>query len=255
MPRVHCVTRSCTKLTMIRGENCMEASVRVMSMMAKTMETTVMMEAAMPARMICATCGSAREGNSTPGVQPRRAGKDSSNAESTAPARSTVGAPGTRHAGCTWPGGTVMAGVMASSQYRISIATGPDALRSRQSLHYYGHHLLESRGAGSARLSRSHRPGIHRGPRQADPLLSPGGCHQQPQLRRGEHGRARVLRFPGHLLLRMGAAALGPVSLAGQALGHLGLRLRLLRPVLLLEPPLGAHRRGVLGVARGASPE
>src|ERR1022692_687711 len=89
-----------------------------------------------------------------------------------APARSTVGAPGTRHAGCTWPGGTVMAGVMASSQYRISIATGPDALRSRQSLHDYGHHLLESRGAGSARLSRSHRPGIHRGPRQADPLLS-----------------------------------------------------------------------------------
>ena len=48
MPRVHWVTRSWTKLTMMRGENCMEASVRVMSMMAKTMETTVMMEAAIP---------------------------------------------------------------------------------------------------------------------------------------------------------------------------------------------------------------
>src|ERR1019366_284851 len=48
---------------------------------------------------------------------------------------------------------------------------------------------------------------------------------------------------------------LGPASLAGQALGHLGVRLRLLRSVLLLEPPLGAYRRAVLGVARGASPE
>ena len=87
MPRVHCVTRSCTKLTMMRGENCMEASVRVMSMMAKTMETTVMMEAAMPPRIICATCGSACEGNGAPRVQPPRAGKDSSNSESSAPAQ------------------------------------------------------------------------------------------------------------------------------------------------------------------------
>ena len=33
---------------MMRGENCMEASVSVISRMAKTMETTVMMEAAIP---------------------------------------------------------------------------------------------------------------------------------------------------------------------------------------------------------------
>src|SRR5580700_9623061 len=87
MPRVHCVTRSCTKLTMMREENCMEASVRVISMMAKTIETTVIMEAAMPARITCATCGSARETNSTPGVQSRRTGKDSSIADSAAPAQ------------------------------------------------------------------------------------------------------------------------------------------------------------------------
>src|ERR1035438_9756187 len=74
-------------------------------------------------------------------------------------------------------------------------------------------------------------------------------------LRRGVDRRARVLRFPGHLLLRMGGAALGPVSVAGQALGHLGVRLRILRSVLLLAAPLGAHRRAILGVARGASPE
>ena len=50
-PSVHCVTRSLEKLTMMRGENCIEASVSVMSRMANTMETTVIMEAAMPARM------------------------------------------------------------------------------------------------------------------------------------------------------------------------------------------------------------
>ena len=41
-PRVHCVTRSFEKLTMMRGENCIDAKVRVISRMAKTMETTVM---------------------------------------------------------------------------------------------------------------------------------------------------------------------------------------------------------------------
>ena len=51
MPSVHCVTRSLAKLTMMRGENCIEASVSVISRIANTMETTVMMEAAMPARM------------------------------------------------------------------------------------------------------------------------------------------------------------------------------------------------------------
>src|ERR1700691_2747993 len=92
MPRVHWVTRSCTKLTMIRGENCMEASVKVISMMANTIDTTVIMEPAMPPRIICATCGSACEGNSAPGVQPPRAGKDSSNSESSAPAQPSASA-------------------------------------------------------------------------------------------------------------------------------------------------------------------
>jgi len=45
------------KLTMMRGENCMEASVSVHQHIAKTIETTVMIEAAMPPRMTCATCG------------------------------------------------------------------------------------------------------------------------------------------------------------------------------------------------------
>ena len=63
IPSVHCVTRSLEKLTMMRGENCMEASVSVISRMANTMDTTVMMEAAMPARMTWATCGSACDGN------------------------------------------------------------------------------------------------------------------------------------------------------------------------------------------------
>ena len=51
----HCVTPSRTKLTMIRGENCIEASVSVISRIAKTIDTTVMREAAIPARMTCAT--------------------------------------------------------------------------------------------------------------------------------------------------------------------------------------------------------
>ena len=92
MPRVHCVTRSWTKLTMMRGENCMEARVRVINRMAKTMETTVMMEAAMPPRMICATCGSACEGNSRPGAQPPTAGIDSSNSDNTAPRQPSTSA-------------------------------------------------------------------------------------------------------------------------------------------------------------------
>src|SRR5450432_993536 len=58
-PSVHCVTWSLAKLTMMRGENCIDASVRVISRIAKTIETTVMMEEAIPPSMICATCGSA----------------------------------------------------------------------------------------------------------------------------------------------------------------------------------------------------
>src|SRR3974377_97299 len=51
MPSVHWVTRSREKLTMMRGENCIDARVRVMSKMAKTIDTTVMIDAAMPPRM------------------------------------------------------------------------------------------------------------------------------------------------------------------------------------------------------------
>ena len=75
MPSVHCVTRSLEKLTMMRGENCMDARVSVISRMANTMDTTVMMEAAIPARMTWATCGSACEGNRTVGTQALAAGE------------------------------------------------------------------------------------------------------------------------------------------------------------------------------------
>src|SRR5208337_3495035 len=51
MPSVHCVTRSREKLTMIRGENCIDASVNVISNIAKTIDTTVMMDVAMSPRM------------------------------------------------------------------------------------------------------------------------------------------------------------------------------------------------------------
>ena len=53
----------------------------------------------------------------------------------------------------------------------------------------------------------------------------------------------------------MGAAASGACAFAGKPLGHVGFRLCLLRSVLLLEPPLWAHRRPLLGIARGASPK
>src|ERR1035441_3154345 len=87
IPRVHCVTRSREKLTMILGENCIDARVRVISRMAKTIDTTVMMEPAMPARMTWATCGSACEGNRVDGTQALKAGYSSSNHDSSAPAQ------------------------------------------------------------------------------------------------------------------------------------------------------------------------
>src|SRR5208282_4541556 len=65
MPSVHCVTRSRTKLTMMRGENCIDARVRVINKMANTIDTTVMMEVAMSPKITCATCGSACEGKTT----------------------------------------------------------------------------------------------------------------------------------------------------------------------------------------------
>src|ERR1022692_2396242 len=69
IPSVHCVTRSLEKLTMMRGENCIDARVSVISRMANTMDTTVMMEAAIPARMTWATWASACVGNRTVGTQ------------------------------------------------------------------------------------------------------------------------------------------------------------------------------------------
>src|ERR1035437_2752182 len=68
MPRVHWVTRSFVKLTIIRGENCIEARVSVINRMAKTIDTTVIMEAAIPPRMTCAIWGSACDGNSAFGT-------------------------------------------------------------------------------------------------------------------------------------------------------------------------------------------
>src|ERR1035441_623336 len=87
MPRVHWVTRSREKLTMMRGENCIDARVSVINRMANTIDTTVMMEPAMPARMTWATCGSECEGNRVEGTQALTAGYSSSNHDSNAPAQ------------------------------------------------------------------------------------------------------------------------------------------------------------------------
>src|ERR1039458_2606432 len=92
IPSVHWVTRSLEKLTMMRGENCMDARVSVISRMANTMDTTVMMEAAMPARMTWATCGSECEGNRTVGTQALAAGNSSSNHDRNAPAQPSASA-------------------------------------------------------------------------------------------------------------------------------------------------------------------
>src|SRR5271170_3333154 len=91
-PSVHCVTRSLEKLTMMRGENCIDASVSVMSRMANTMETTVIMEVAMPARMTWATCGSACDGKRAAGTQSLVAGNCSSSHDSSAPAQPSTSA-------------------------------------------------------------------------------------------------------------------------------------------------------------------
>ena len=69
----------------MRGENCVDASVSVISRMANTIDTTVMIEVAMLARITCATPGSWRDGNSTLGIHAPIAGRDFSSEESTAP--------------------------------------------------------------------------------------------------------------------------------------------------------------------------
>src|SRR6516164_7208103 len=85
-PSVHCVVWALTKLIKMRGENCVDASVRVISMIANTIDTTVMIEVAMLLRIICATPGSSREGKRTFGTQALISGTRSSSHESTAPA-------------------------------------------------------------------------------------------------------------------------------------------------------------------------
>src|ERR1039457_5307683 len=92
IPSVHWVTRSREKLTIMRGENCIDARVSVISRMANTMDTTVIMEAAMPARMTWATCGSACEGNRTVGTHALADGNSSSNHDRHAPAQPSVSA-------------------------------------------------------------------------------------------------------------------------------------------------------------------
>ncbi len=80
------MVRSLTKLIRIRGENCVEASVSVISSIAKTIDTTVMIEVAMLPRIAWATPGSSCEGKRTFGIQALIPGADSSKDESTAPA-------------------------------------------------------------------------------------------------------------------------------------------------------------------------
>ena len=87
MPSVHCVPPSRTKLIRMRGENCIEASVSVISRMAKTIDTTVMIEVAMTLRIVWATCGSSCEGNSVAGIHAAAIGVLSSIDDSTAPHR------------------------------------------------------------------------------------------------------------------------------------------------------------------------
>src|SRR5208283_1310 len=92
IPSVHCVTRSLEKLTMMRGENCIEARVSVIRRMAKTMDTTVMMEAAMPARMTWATCGSEWVGNRVVGTHALAAGYRCSSHDKNAPVHPSASA-------------------------------------------------------------------------------------------------------------------------------------------------------------------
>ena len=91
-PNVHCVVRSLTKPTRMRGENWVEASVRVISRIANTIDTTVMIDVAMLLRMIWATPGSCCDGNRTVGIQRPTSVNDSSMDDSTAPAAPSTSA-------------------------------------------------------------------------------------------------------------------------------------------------------------------
>src|SRR5665647_548292 len=85
-PSVPCVVRSLTKLIRMRGENCVDASVSVISRIANTIDTTVMIEVAILLRITCATPGSSCEGKRVLGIQALIPGIASSSDESTAPA-------------------------------------------------------------------------------------------------------------------------------------------------------------------------
>ena len=86
MPSVHWVVRSRAKLMRMRGENCIEASVSVIRRMAKTIDTTVIVDVAITPRIDCTTPGSSWEGNSVRGTQMEASGTVSSIVDSAAPA-------------------------------------------------------------------------------------------------------------------------------------------------------------------------
>src|SRR6516162_9694828 len=69
----------------MRGENCVDARVRVIRRIANTIDTTVIIEVATLLRIICATPGSSCEGKRVFGIQALISGVDSSSDESTAP--------------------------------------------------------------------------------------------------------------------------------------------------------------------------
>jgi len=69
----------------MRGENCVDARVRVIRRIANTIDTTVIIEVATLLRIIWATPGSSCEGKRVCGIQALISGVDSSNDESTAP--------------------------------------------------------------------------------------------------------------------------------------------------------------------------
>src|ERR1035437_1423964 len=74
------------KLVMIRGENCIEAKVSVISRIAKTIETTVIMADAMVLKMSRAMSGSDLDGNRIVGIQAFIGGTHSSKCDNKAPA-------------------------------------------------------------------------------------------------------------------------------------------------------------------------
>ncbi len=86
MPRVCWVTLSRTKLIMMRGENCVDASVNVINRMANTIDTTVIMAVAILLSTSWATAGSCVVGKSMVGIQCRMFGYHSSKVDKYIPA-------------------------------------------------------------------------------------------------------------------------------------------------------------------------